>query len=121
MTRVVAPERVPVYPRRQPSTFNSPPSQVCPINPFGVQQASVRPVPARRNKLPRNILPKAPPVAAVEIIDAGDPTPGRGRKRALSPDARAAAREVRLMHACARCHKKRERVSHRSLFIRFQC
>lgn len=118
MTRAVDPDRVPVYPRRQPSALNSPLSQVCPMNPFGVQQASARPVPVQRKKPPRNLLPKAPPAAAVETIDAGDPTPGRGRKRALSPDSRAAAREVRLMHACARCHKKRERVCHGPLLVR---
>lgn len=114
MTRTAEPDRVPVYPRRSPSNFNSSPPQAWPSNPFGVQQGSVRPVPSQRRKLPRSILPKGsrmPPAAAVEILETENPVPTRGRKRALSPDSRAAAREVRVMHACARCHTKREKVS----------
>lgn len=60
-----------------------------------------------------------PPAAPVETCDVGDPNPGRGRKRALSPDARAAAREVRLIGACGRCSKKREKVGLSPLFIMF--
>lgn len=34
----------------------------------------------------------------------------RGRKRALSPESRAAAREVRILHACDRCYEKKRKV-----------
>jgi hypothetical protein len=114
LTRAIEPDRVPVYPRRpQPYTFSPPPSQECPLNPFGVQQVSARPVASKRSKPPL-LLPKGnrmPPAAAVETFDTAEPNLGRGRKRPLSPDSRAAAREVRIMHACARCRRKRERVS----------
>lgn len=106
------PELVPVYPRRQPVAYTAPPPpQPWPTNPFG--DVEPRPAPSTPRRQPRLLLPKGnrvPRAAPVDAYDGGDYYPSRGRKRALSPDARAAAHEVRIMHACGRCHKKRQRV-----------
>lgn len=112
VTWAIDTDYVPVYPLMQPPAFSPSPPQPMPINPFGVRQIPTRTAPARRSKF-AHIAPKGnrlPPVAPVETYEGGDPNSGRGRKRPLSPDSRAAAREVRLIRACARCAKKREKV-----------
>lgn len=105
---------MPVYPRQSPVVFNPlppGPPQSWSSNPFGGVEP--RPAPTLARRPPRILLPKGksvPRAAPVDAFDGGDLIPSRGRKRALSPDARAAAREVRIMHACGRCHKKRAKV-----------
>lgn len=122
------PYKVPVYPQWKPPAFQPPVAQHWtsyqtqmvleqPPQPNFEETTRPRIVPTTASKAPRTIAPKckpAPRAAPSDAFDTGEPSQIRGRRRALSPDARAAAREVRIMHACGRCHKKREKVA--SLF-----